>query len=232
MSKPICILVLGTPRSGTTLISAAIGAHEKICLLDEEFHMSVARIAGGKTVGVKLCIPNHIQMERKWKWWWTPVRWNGFLRKRLHYILPRSFFSLADYLERFDCRIICILREPVKALSALDRRGHAKLTKALGVMNKAYDIYEELLRRAPAHVSFISFDRFLEDPQGQCQKVCEFAGETYSPEMLEAPTRNRRYQENSFDMSKIGSEEYDLGSLDPGIVAVIKRYRELKSRVF
>lgn len=170
-------------------------------------------------------------MERKWKWWWGVVRLNGFLRKRLHYFLPRSYFSLADYLQRFDCRIICILREPVKALSALDRRGHTKLPKALRVMNKAYDIYEELLQRAPDCVTFISFDRFLEDPEDQCHKICEFVGEEDSREMLEAPARNRRYQGNSFDKNKIGSEDYDFNSLDPGVVSVIKRYQSLKTRI-
>lgn len=64
MSKPICIIVLGTPRSGTTLISTAIGAHEKICLLDEDFHFSVVRISGGKPA------PSNYVSQ-------TIFRWNG-----------------------------------------------------------------------------------------------------------------------------------------------------------
>lgn len=231
MSKPICILVLGTPRSGTTLVSSAIGAHEKICLLDEEFHMAAARVAGGKKGAVKLCIPNHIQMKRKWKWWWTPIRFNGFLRKRVHYALPRSYYSLSDYLQQFDCRIVCILREPVKALAALDRRGHLELSRALRVMNQAYDIYAQLLDVAPDQVAFLSFDRFLQDPEGQCLRICDFVGETFSPEMLEAPKRNKRYQGKSFDQAKVGSEEYDFNSLGAGVVSLIRRYQDLKKRI-
>jgi sulfotransferase family protein len=231
MTKPVCIIVLGAPRSGTTLLSTAIGSHEKICMLDEDFFLSVRRITGGKTRAVKLCVPNHIQMERKWRWWWGIVRKNGFLRKRLHYMLPRSFFSLSDYLSFFDCRIICILREPEKALSALNARGQAKRRKAIRVTNSAYDVYDALQERAPGQVAFVSFDKFLTETEDQCRKICNFVGEKYSAEMLDAPRRNRRYKGDSFDKSKIGSEDYDFEKLDDNVVSLIKRYQHLKSQI-
>lgn len=231
MAKQKCVIVLGLPRSGTTLISTAIGCHEEICMLDEDFFLSVSRITGGKLPAVKLCIPNHVQMRRKWKLWWQPVRWNGFLRKRLHYTLPRSLFSIEDYLQHYDCRFICILREPRKTLSALDNRGHTKLKKALKAARHAYDIYEELYARMPEQVAFISFDAFLSDPDAQNKALCDFIGVNYSDAMLEAPNKNERYKGQKFDTSKVGAEDYDEASLDSGTQALVKRYTELKQHV-
>ncbi|MEP3246769.1 MAG: sulfotransferase [Sneathiella sp.] len=232
MPKPICVVVLGLPRSGTTLISTAIGSHEDVCMLDEDFFMSVRRISGGKTPAVKLCIPNHIQMNRKWRTWWGIIRINGFLRKRLHYLLPRSYYSLNDYISTYDVRIICILREPLKTLSAMDNRGHTKLRKALRAANVAYDMYDELLDRIPEQVAFISFDRFLTSPEEQNRMICSFIDHDFDEKMLEAPAKNTRYPGQSFDKSKIGTEDYDTESLDPGILKIVERYKKLISLSF
>ena len=231
MTKKKCVMLLGAPHSGTTLLATAIGSHEKICMLDEDFHLSVRKIVGGKIRAVKLCVPNMIQMRRKWRTWWGIVRKNGYLRKRLHYILPRSYYSLEDYLEFFDCQIICILREPEKALSALNTRGLIKMSPAKRAINKAYDIYEELVSLAPDKVTFVSFDEYLMAPEDQTRKLCNFLGVEFSPEMLEAPNRNLRYPGEAFDESKIGSENYNFETMDPGVKSIVRRYQKLKALV-
>ena len=228
MPKRKCIILLGAPRSGTTLLATAIGCHEKICMLDEDFHGTVHRIVGGKTRAVKFCVPNVIQMHRKWRTWWGITRFNGYIRKRLHYVLPRSYYSLSDYLRGYDCRIICILREPNKALSALSTRGLINMGKAKRVTHKVYDLYEELLRRGEGNVAFISFDKYLTEPEAQTKEICDFIGEEFSPAMLDGPRRNTRYPGEGFDASKIGKEEYDFDTMDKDLVSIVRRYQSLR----
>jgi hypothetical protein len=51
------LLVIGPPRSGTTLLAAILSCHSEICILMEEFRGSSRLILSKKIKGVKLCIP-------------------------------------------------------------------------------------------------------------------------------------------------------------------------------
>ena len=121
-----------------------------------------------------------------------------------------------------------ILREPNKALSALSTRGLINMGKAKRVTHKVYDLYEELLRRGEGNVAFISFDKYLTEPEAQTKEICDFIGEEFSPAMLDGPRRNTRYPGEGFDASKIGKEEYDFDTMDKDLVSIVRRYQSLR----
>ena len=46
--KKPCIVMIGAPRTGTTLLANVLGAHPRIAMLDEEFHGAARFVIGNK----------------------------------------------------------------------------------------------------------------------------------------------------------------------------------------
>jgi len=58
-------LLLGASRGDTTILAAALGAHPDVAMLDQDMNGAFNKIIGGKIPGVKLCVPNHIELDKK-----------------------------------------------------------------------------------------------------------------------------------------------------------------------
>ncbi|MGB0749422.1 MAG: hypothetical protein ACPGO3_11815 [Magnetospiraceae bacterium] len=201
-SKPPLLLLLGAPRTGTTLLATALGAHRDIAMLDEDFHGAPARLVGGKLPGVKLCVPNQVHLTQRWRGLYKLARFNGFLRKRIGYRLPRSRLSIADYDQAFDLRIVCILREPARALEAISRRERLPQARAADMLHRCLETLGTLAADPGRNLRVISFDRFVKEPEAQCRALVDWLGLPFDPQMLEAPSRNTRYPRGGFDAGR------------------------------
>lgn len=203
------LVVLGFPRSGTSLLMTALGEHSGISMLDEDFNGAIRRLAGSKMRGVKLCVPNQVQLDRKWNvtMRFHPVyrllRLAGLLKGSVwRNIRPRSRWSLRDYSELNHVSYICLLRDPARSLDAVYR--HQGLS--LPVRRTMWDLFIETMVMIDTNPDwdavFLSFERLVADPRGQLEKLCARLEIGFEERMLDAPRFNRRYPGAGFDASK------------------------------
>lgn len=196
-------MILGTSRGGTTIMAAALGAHPLITILDEDMTGAFDKVVGGKTPGVKLCVPNQIEIEKRWH----PIFYiglsNGRFRKSLLMNkVPRSKLNIHDYTQYGDIKHICILRHPAGVIPSIMNRENRSQDVALYRWKRTVEIFNELYNTPAYSPVFISFEKLIKTPEKTLRSLCENLGVNYSEEMLTAPSKNSRYTKNSFDFSK------------------------------
>ncbi|HEX2228509.1 MAG TPA: sulfotransferase, partial [Candidatus Binatia bacterium] len=59
------LLILGAPRSGTTLLATMISRHTEIGILNEDRGWAMRRLLGKTVVGNKRCVPNQIELKKR-----------------------------------------------------------------------------------------------------------------------------------------------------------------------
>lgn len=126
-------LVIGAPRSGTTLCASMIGAHPDVGMLFEDIGHGGKEVLGTKIWGNKLCIPNQITLD--------PLPDDRSLWKRLEdglravigrprmiprfsesYPVPHRQYTIHTYVEQ-GARIVAMLRDPDHVVDSIRRRG-------------------------------------------------------------------------------------------------------------
>ena len=55
--EPTPLLLLGAPRSGTTLLATMISRHSEIAIINEDRSWATRRTLGKAAVGNKRCVP-------------------------------------------------------------------------------------------------------------------------------------------------------------------------------
>lgn len=184
------LLIIGAPRSGTTLLAAMVSKHTEITILFEDFNFAAKKILSKKIVGNKLCIPHQIEINNKRKKLKSMVI-NLLTRiNMLHNILekekyPLSFFSIEDYLELENSKIIAILRRGNDVIESIMKRGGKKYEIALHRWLRAIEIIHELYSKYPDRVLLIRFENLVQKPEKTLQKTCRFIGVEYQKQMLE-----------------------------------------------
>jgi hypothetical protein len=191
-------VVLGAPRSGTTLIATALGAHPGIAMLTEDCDGGLFYFVGGKLPGVKLCIPNHVDLDRRWHWFYEPLRRVRWLRRNLNYRLPRSKLSLRDMAARVEIKAVCVLRDPGANMAAISRRAAKNDPMCRDILRRTYTVYEGLAGEPAIEPRFLSYERFVGDPEGQLRGLCQWLGLPFDAAMLDAPRLNPSYPEATF----------------------------------
>lgn len=192
------IVVLGTPRSGTTLIANIIGMHPSIAMMFEDLHGGAFRVIGGKIPAVKLCTPNQVDLDRRWSPMNRVIGLSGWLRKNVGYRMPTSRVSLRDMMGAADLRIVCLIRDPLRALDAMRRRERLSERVCRDVLARTYRLFAELGREPLVRCQVVSFDRLLQTPEPQVRKLCDWLGLAFEPAMLDAPRHNHLYPEAGF----------------------------------
>ena len=210
------IVVLGTPRTGTTLLANIIGAHSGVGMLFEDPHGAAFRLIGGKIPAVKLCIPNQVDLERRWHPFYRIARLCGWSRKNIGYRLPVSRLSLRDMADRNDLKLVCLIRDPNCALDALRRREKLREEICSDMLRRTYRLYETILDEWSGQVCVLSFDRLLRDPEGQTRRLCTRIGLQYEQAMLDAPRFNHLYPEDGFRAERAAPEAADGHAISAG----------------
>lgn len=208
MDSNSTLLVMGTARGGTTLLTASLGAHPEIAMLDEEFTGAVFRVTGGKIRGNKLCVPNHLEWKKHWHWSLRLAGLNGFLRKRkLYNLIPRSELSLVHYMQRAPLQPVCVLRDPNAVIHSIKTREHRTTGIAVYRWCRYMEIVEQLIEEAHSNPNLaqpvlVSFEGLVTQPEAVLQTLCNSLDIPFSPQMLEGPQRNVRYPRQGFEADK------------------------------
>lgn len=216
------LIVIGAPRSGTTLLATALGAHSRVALLSEDLNGGVFRVVGGKLPALKLCAPNQIDLDRRWRPVYGLIERNGWLRKNLGYRLPSSRLSLRDMSLRAELKVLCLLRDPGRNIDALKRRENKRDAVCRDIVRRTYRLFRRLSGEPLMDMRFVSFDRFVRSPEQQLGAICDWLGLTFEPAMLEAPKLNPFYPEAGFRAEKAA-----LPGAAPADAALDGEYRSL-----
>ena len=200
------LLVLGAPRSGTTLLTAMIGRHPSAAMLNENYGWAIGDILSKPVVGNKLCIPNHIELRQR------KPRWVRFFGAWLHHRLyDRGYFryrpevdvSIEDYLKLYpDLKVIGILRDGNAVVSSIMRRGEQPRDVAVYRWRRSIEILTALTDRLEDNLFLLSFDQLVTEPEATLKAIARFLGVSFDPVMLEGYKDTPNYSNRKIDPDK------------------------------
>ena len=210
------LLILGAPRSGTTLLAAMIGCHDDIGLLVESKHMAFTEIAGKAVVGNKLCVPNQIEFEANWD-----QRVSRF-----------SKAPLEKYLALPNFKLVLIVRHVESVTASIKKRAGKPDETALMYWGRGIEIMHELKQRLPQDTVVIAFENMLANPERHMRRVTDLLALPYQKKMLEGYKHNPYYRDFSgFDLSRAAAPESAAASADfaDKSLGVWKKFLELRA---
>ena len=234
------ILIVGAPRTGTTLFAAMIGSHPDISMLNEEKSNAWRKALGRKHQGLKLCIPNQIELDRK-----SEKSDHGALKQRIlkahgdfdawnagpqkAWGEERIDATIAQFLKLDDPRVMAILRSPEQAVASMQKRGGQPLTESLYRWLRAVEIMEALQNDAPKRFAVVGFERLVSDPEEVLSACAKWLGIDYAPAMLNAYTP--LYKMDKIDAEKAGEEDAEFRKrLAEAFPQHWKTYKKLKKK--
>lgn len=198
------LLILGAPRSGTTLLASMLSCHSLISVLNEDVHGSMFRILSKPVRGVKLCIPNQIELERR-----GSLLARLFKRhpppKPLRPFVPEatSRLSIRDYQSLPNLTIVAILRDPADVAKSIVRRGDEPMEVVSGRIGRAAEILRTLQREDPDQLELVTFDSLVTDPRKVLEPLLERLGLAFEEKVLEGYRHTPQYRDRgSIDASK------------------------------
>jgi hypothetical protein len=192
------MLVLGAPRSGTTLLASMIARHRDVSMLDEYRGdpRLIEKLIGKKIVGNKLCIPNNIELQRRGSLLFLAkiLGWTKAL-KNLGWINEHALAktSLEDYRKLGNLKIIGVLRDGNDVIRSNMRRGRKKFRLAAYRWCRAIEIIDELKRRDGDSVMVVAYEELVRNPEVVMKEVAAFLALDFDREMLQGFAYNPRY---------------------------------------
>jgi hypothetical protein len=218
------LLIIGAPRTGTTLLATMISRHGDIGVLNEDDGWAMRRLVGKLVVGNKRCIPNQIEMKQRGKLQFRLLKKVGLIRE-----FQSSHFSIEDYLGLPRSRIIGIIRNGNDAISSGMRRGRKSFSGAAYRWCRAIEIMHELKSRLPEVVLIVSFEDLVMRPRENMKRIADFLQVDYEERMLEGPVFNPWYPEAGMNEEKVNrsqKEKIDL-QLERKFPSFYAQYMEL-----
>jgi Sulfotransferase family len=218
------LLIIGAPRTGTTLLATMISRHSEIGVLNEDKGWAMRRLLGKAIVGNKRCIPNQIEIKQR-------GRLNVRLWKKLGLAkeYQSSQFCIEDYLTLPHIKLIGIIRDGNDAISSGMRRGKKSFHGAAYRWCRAVEIIHELNARFPDQMLVVSFENLVMRPKENMERIAEFLGVEYQDRMLEGPSYNPWYPESGMNQEKVNRSQKEKTDfkLDENFPSFQAQYREL-----
>jgi hypothetical protein len=220
------LLIIGAPRTGTTLLATMISRHTDIAVLNEDKGWTMRKLLGKSIVGNKRCIPNQIEIKKRSKLYFRLWKKIGVAKE-----YQSSYYSIEDYLTLPHIKVIGIIRDGNDAISSGMRRGKKGFQGAAYRWCRAIEIIHELKTRLPEQILVVSFEDLVMYPKENMERIAAFLGVDYQDRMLEGPIYNPWYPEAGMNREKVNRAkkeqiDFKLGELFP---AAEGQYRELLS---
>lgn len=210
------LLIIGAPRSGTTLLASLISAHDDVAMLIEDRNFSIRKLTGKKILANKLCIPNQIELTTS-----SNSLINYFKKLYLFQKRSSSKYNINDYLKLPGIKIISIIRNPNNVVSSIIERGKKDMNIALYRWCRAIEIIDYLKKKYIDNVLIVSFERLVNEPENVIRKVSLFLEIEYQPKMLDGAKYNILYDETeNIDPTKADDKKkivVDLKNIQPEI---------------
>jgi tetratricopeptide (TPR) repeat protein len=230
---PVPILIVGMPRTGTTLLDRILGNHSQVRSLGErnDFAAAVSEVSG-RFFRTALHVDHREPMESL-----DPCRVGELYLQRLRalapqarYVIdknPQNLFNLPIILQALpNARVLCLRREPLDAcFSNLKElfQGDAypysyALADLAGHCLRARQWMEHWQSLAPQSVRIVDYEGIVQDPGAATAAVLEFAG-------LEMQEGLHDIERNSAPVSTASSSQVREGIHARGVGAW-KRYAQ------
>jgi hypothetical protein len=200
------LLILGSPRSGTTLLSSMIGTHTDVAMLIEDRTFAIKKLTSKKVLANKLCIPHQIEITKR------ANHFTNFLRRKLGLIknYPSSKNNIEDYLALEDAKIICIVRDYRDVVASIMKRGKKDLTVAKGRWIRGIDMMYELSTQYPEKVIVVSYEDLVKNTESILRQLCDFLKISFQEDMLEGYKYNILYpDQKKIDKSRAFKAKQD-----------------------
>lgn len=219
------ILIIGPPRSGTTLLAGLIAQHPHAGVTMEGLGHDARHIMGVKIWANKLCVPNQITLH--------PVQDQRSLHRRLEdglravlgrprlrgrarehdppYYTPPEHrqTTIQTYVEKWDADILAIVRNPDQSVDSMQKRGYQSFNQARHRWAKAMHIMQEIQNRWPERVCYVTFENLILKSRQTLKKCCDFMGIEFNPCMLKGYSNTPQYKNEHIDSSKVKKEAPD-----------------------
>jgi hypothetical protein len=192
------LLILGAPRSGTTLLATMISRHTEIGILNEDRGWTMRRILGKSVIGNKRCVPNQIEMKKRGRFHWRIFKTIGLAME-----YQSSEYSIEDYLSLPNIRVVGLIRDGNDVISSVMNRSEKSFRAASYRWCRAIEVIHELKTRHPDTVLVVSFEDLVLDPKANMERVAAFLGVEYQDRMLEGPQYNPWYPEAEMNKDKV-----------------------------
>lgn len=202
MNNRTYLLVLGAPRSGTTLLTAMIGRHDDIAMLNEDLLGTMRKVIGKPVVGNKLCVPNQIELRKRGAAWVRKLQRKGYLQYR-----PASSISIEDYMAREPLKLVAIIRDAESVVSSIMGRGQKSYELAVYRWRRSIEVIHELNERWPERLFLLTFEQLVSDPERAMRGVAEHLGVEYQRKMLEGYAFTPIYENNGIDSGRARKRE-------------------------
>ncbi|HEX9444106.1 MAG TPA: sulfotransferase, partial [Candidatus Binatia bacterium] len=207
---PPPFFIVGSPRSGTTLLGRILDGHPRIAVYHETHYYPLFRPDLGR-YGELRRPANLMRLVEDVR---EVARVQGFMApptaRELIAALPEPTFEgvltallqlharqqgkiragdktpdhhayLAEILEAFpQSPVIFVLRDPRDAVLSIRRALGAGLTGAAWTWNRAFRSY----RKFAGRVHLVRYEELVAEPQKTAENICAFLGETFAGEML------------------------------------------------
>jgi Sulfotransferase family len=218
------LLILGAPRSGTTLLATMISRHTEIAVMNEDKGWGMRQILGKTFVGNKRCVPNQIELKKRS---WLHFRFLKTIGLAKEY--QSSEFSIEDYLTLPNIKVIAIIRAGDDVVSSVMGRSEKNFRVASYRWCRSIEIIYELANSHPDIVLVISFENLVLHPRENMERVAAFLNVEYQDRMLEGPQYNPWYPEAGMNQEKADRskrEKIDF-KLSDRFPEVWRKYQEL-----
>jgi hypothetical protein len=159
-------------------------------------------------------VPNHVELDRRWRPVFTPGLWFGATRKSLLMNRqPKSRLSIDDLMGFGDTQCVVVLRHPSAVIGSIGRRENRSYAVAAYRWSRSVQVADALADRDGRAAVIVDFDRLVKALKEVTQGLCQALEINDTPKMLSAPSLNRRYPEADFDRKRAGAAGHD--DLDP-----------------
>jgi hypothetical protein len=219
------VLLIGAPRSGTTLLGTMIGSHSDVGMVNEDVDIrALGRVLGKRLTGVKLCVPNQIRLEKKSYFGSQFLKKCGFIAES-----PKSYFSITEYLLNPNLKVIGIIRDGNDSVHSMMVRGKAKFKKSARRWREAVETIYTINKRSPERILIVAFEDLVLDPRVTLLRACDFLGLAFEDRMLQGHKLNPYYPEARLDPDKVyrhDREQFDF-NLERFVPLAFKQHQEL-----
>jgi hypothetical protein len=220
------LLVIGSPRSGTTLLASMIGAHSDVAMLIEDRTFAITKLTSKKVLANKLCIPHQIEIEKRGS------KLKNLLRRRFNWFknYPSSIENIEDYLALEGAKVICIVRHHQDVINSIMKRGKKDITIATSRWVRSIEIMEELHRKYTDRVLVITYEDLVQATEPILLRASDFLGVSFQKDMLEGYKYNILYPgEVAIDKTRaFKSERNNSQKIIPNLsIAVSESYQYL-----
>jgi hypothetical protein len=222
--EPSNLLIIGAPRSGTTLLATMISRHTEIAILNEDKGWAMRQLLGKMIVGNKRCVPNQIELKKPGRLHFRFLKTIGIAKE-----YQSSEFSIEDYLTLPNIKVIAIIRAGNDVVSSVMGRSEKNFRGASYRWCRSIEVIHELKTGFPEIVLVVSFENLVVYPKPNMERVAAFLNVEYQDRMLEGPQYNPWYPEEGMNHAKVNraqAENIDF-KLSERFPAIYRQYQEL-----